>query len=185
MYHVAGCVGEFWTEMCRDHVFPKARLDDTSLRDDGVRFGKGLQLVNILRDLPKDLRRGRCYLPQSQLSDHGLSPGDLLDPAAMGRFRPLYGHYLQTAEEYLAAGRQYTLALPFRCVRVRLACAWPLLIGVRTLGLLRRANVLDGGSRVKIGRSEIRRLVLRSAIFCLNPQVWNRFLNSAGNKESM
>jgi farnesyl-diphosphate farnesyltransferase len=183
MYHVAGCVGEFWTEMCQAHVFRDARLDDTSLRNDGIRFGKGLQLVNILRDLPKDLRRGRCYLPQSQLSEHGLSPQDLLDPAAMGRFRPLYDHYLQKAEEYLTAGRQYALALPFRCVRVRLACAWPLLIGLRTLGLLRFANVLDGGSRVKIGRPEIKRLVLRSAILSLNPRAWNRLLNSAGNKE--
>jgi len=176
MYHVAGCVGEFWTEMCRAHVFPEARLDDTGLQDNCVRFGKGLQLINILRDLPKDLRRGRCYIPQNHLSVHGLGPGDLLDPAAMDRLRPLYDHYLQKAEEYLAAGRQYTLALPFRCVRVRLACAWPLLIGLRTLGLLRHANVLDGGSRVKIGRSQIRRLVLRSAVLSLNPQAWKRLL---------
>ncbi len=184
-YCVAGCVGEFWTEMCRARVFPAARLDDTRLLADGVRFGKGLQLVNILRDLPKDLRRGRCYIPQTQLSIRGLKPGDLLDPAAMSRFRPLYDRYLQKAEEYLSAGRQYTLALPFRCLRVRLACAWPLLIGLKTLGQLRLANVLDGGNRVKVSRAEIRRLVLRSAILCLNPRAWNRLLHSAGNKESI
>ena len=60
MYRVAGCVGEFWTRMCRAHLFPKLRLDDTQLLADGVRFGKGLQLVNILRDLPADLKKGRC-----------------------------------------------------------------------------------------------------------------------------
>src|SRR5262245_11301673 len=47
-YRVAGCVGEFWTKMCRTHVFPHAPLDDALLLADGVRFGKGLQLVNIL-----------------------------------------------------------------------------------------------------------------------------------------
>ena len=59
-YRVAGCVGEFWTKMCRAHVFPNAKLGDTKLLADGVRFGKGLQLVNILRDLPADLKTGRC-----------------------------------------------------------------------------------------------------------------------------
>ena len=46
-YRVAGCVGEFWTKMCRAHLFPNARLDDAQLLADGIRFGKGLQLVNI------------------------------------------------------------------------------------------------------------------------------------------
>src|SRR6266853_2556915 len=30
-YRVAGCVGEFWTKMCRAHVFPEAPLDDEFL----------------------------------------------------------------------------------------------------------------------------------------------------------
>ena len=34
------------------HVFPDVRLDDRQFIEDGIRFGKGLQLVNILRDLP-------------------------------------------------------------------------------------------------------------------------------------
>ena len=68
-YRVAGCVGEFWTKMCRAHLFPKLRLDDAQLLADGVRFGKGLQLVNILRDLPADLKKGRCYLWRCCLTD--------------------------------------------------------------------------------------------------------------------
>src|SRR6185369_7868636 len=62
-YRVAGCVGEFWTKICRAHLFPKAKLDEKQFIADGIRFGKGLQLVNILRDLPADLQKGRCYLP--------------------------------------------------------------------------------------------------------------------------
>src|SRR6185436_18281735 len=79
-YRVAGCVGEFWTRMCRAHIFPRAPLDDARLLADGVRLGKGLQLVNILRDLPRDLRDGRCYLPSEELAPLGLKPSDLLDP---------------------------------------------------------------------------------------------------------
>jgi farnesyl-diphosphate farnesyltransferase len=177
-YDVAGCVGEFWTEMCRAHVFPSAPLDSGSLMANGIRFGKGLQLVNILRDLPKDLRRGRCYIPQSRLSKYGLNPGDLLDSAAMDRFRPLYELYLQQTEDHLSAGWQYTLALPFRCLRIRLACAWPLLIGVKTLRKLRMADVLDYSQRVKISRSEIRSLILRSTVFYAVPSSWNQLFDS-------
>ena len=73
-YRVAGCVGEFWTKMCRAHLFSDVKLDDAQLLGDGVRFGKGLQLVNILRDLPRDLQEGRCYIPMEQLARVGLNP---------------------------------------------------------------------------------------------------------------
>ena len=53
-YRVAGCVGEFWTKICRAHLFPNVKLDEQQFITDGMRFGKGLQLVNILRDLPAD-----------------------------------------------------------------------------------------------------------------------------------
>jgi farnesyl-diphosphate farnesyltransferase len=181
-YNVAGCVGEFWTEMCRAHIFPAARLDDAFLRTNGILFGKGLQLVNMLRDLPKDLRRGRCYIPKHQLAKHSLNPGELLDKESMGRFRPLYEMYLGKAGDYLSAGWQYTTALPYRFLRIRLACAWPVLIGMRTLEKLRQANVLDEGRRVKVSRSEIRRLMLQSTILYANPRVWNRLFVTAGNK---
>jgi farnesyl-diphosphate farnesyltransferase len=177
-YEVAGCVGEFWTAMCRDHLFPAAPLDDARLRVDGVRFGKGLQLVNILRDLPKDLRRGRCYIPQDQLANHGLIPKDLLDPGVMDRFQPLYQFYLRQAEDHLSAGWEYTIALPFRFVRVRLACAWPLLIAISTLRELRFANVLDESRRIKVSRFEMRRLMFRSTFLYLRPSAWNRLFDS-------
>ena len=163
-YEVAGCVGEFWTEMCRVHVFRTAPLDYASLRTDAIRFGKGLQLVNILRDLPKDLRRGRCYIPEDRLTRHGLRPDDLLNPAVMGRFRVLYEDYLLKAEACLKDGWRYTTALPFRCARIRLACAWPLLIGARTLALLRPKNVLEERIRIKVSRPEMRQLMLRSVV---------------------
>src|SRR6266850_1319639 len=49
-FRVAGCVGDFWTRVCRAHIFTKDKLDDAFLIENGIRFGKGLQLINILRD---------------------------------------------------------------------------------------------------------------------------------------
>lgn len=173
-YEVAGCVGEFWTRLCRAHLFPTAALDDKQLLADAVLFGKGLQLVNILRDLPKDLQQGRCYIPEQRLSEYGLKPLDLMDACNMHRFRPLYDEYLKKAEDFLSAGWRYTTTLPFSSVRVRLACAWPILIGVQTVKRLRQSNVLDARERVKISRSDIWRLIWKTIFLYPNRTAWNR-----------
>ncbi len=171
-YRVAGCVGEFWTRICRAHLFPDARLDDNFLLRNGVRFGKGLQWVNILRDIPRDLRKGRCYLPRQSLAAAGLSADDLLSSGNHARFRPLYDQWLAGAEAHLAAGWDYTNALPSGQFRLRLACAWPILIGARTLRKLRHENMLDNTRRVKVSRPEIRALIGRSILLYPWPSAW-------------
>jgi farnesyl-diphosphate farnesyltransferase len=179
-YRVAGCVGEFWTRMCRAHAFPGANLDDSFLLHNGVRFGKGLQLVNILRDLPADLKLGRCYLPSPALQSVGLEPADLFAPSNEPRLRPVYKRYLNIAQEHLEAGWAYTNYLPMRHVRIRLACAWPILIGVQTLAKLRTGPVLDSTRRVKVSRSEVRQLMLGSLLAYPWPGRWRRLAGQFG-----
>jgi len=173
-YRVAGCVGEFWTKMCRAHLFPDVKLDGAQLIADGVRFGKGLQLVNILRDLPADLRKGRCYLPMSGLNQLGLAPVDLLSPVNEPRLRPFYNSLLDAAQAHLAAGWRYTNIIPRGPMRVRLACAWPILIGVRTLAKLRREPVLDPQRRVKVSRDEVKGILVQSVIKYPFARAWER-----------
>lgn len=175
-YRVAGCVGEFWTRICRAHLFASARLDDSFLLSNGVRFGKGLQLVNVLRDMPSDLKMGRCYLPSDSLTAAGLAPKDLPDPANEPKLRPVYNKWLDRAEAHLAAGWDYTNALPWRHARVRLACAWPILIGVRTIALLRVNNVLDSSRRLKVPRGEVKWLMAKSVLFYPLPKIWRRLV---------
>jgi len=163
-YRVAGCVGEFWTRVCRAHLYADQDFDEAVMVERGVRLGKALQLINILRDLPRDLRMGRCYLPEARLIAVGLRPEDLLDAARMPRFLPVLEFYLDRAWQDLQVGWIYTLALPASSIRVRLACAWPILIGARTLQLLRDSNVLDPGQRVKISRGAVYRILLNSLI---------------------
>ena len=162
-YMNAGCVGEFWTDMVLAHRPRCAAWDRPRMRAQGARFGQGLQLVNVLRDLPRDLRLGRCYLPDAELRRLGLAPADLLDPGVMPRARPLVDTLIQDALACLDAGRAYTLAVPRREARLRLACLWPLLIGLGTLARLRRAeNLLDPAVTVKVPRAEVQRILARS-----------------------
>jgi farnesyl-diphosphate farnesyltransferase len=164
-YRVAGCVGEFWTRICQAHIFTRDNMDTAFLLGNGIRFGKGLQLVNILRDIPGDLRTGRCYLPLEELSAVGLSPTDLLHLSNEGRLRPIYDRWLECGQAHLDAGWAYTTALPRKSVRIRLACAWPLLLGARTLQLLRTGSVLDARCRIKVPRAELRGMMWRSVLF--------------------
>ncbi|MGZ8381345.1 MAG: squalene/phytoene synthase family protein, partial [Nitrospira sp.] len=63
-YHVAGCVGEFWTDLMCAHRKALANWNIQQMSDVGVRFGKGLQLTNIVKDIAHDLQKGRCYIPE-------------------------------------------------------------------------------------------------------------------------
>ncbi len=180
-YRVAGCVGEFWTKICRAHLFPNARLDEKQFIADGIRFGKGLQLVNILRDLPADLKNGRCYLPMEKLETAKLLPEILLSPANEAKFLPLYHAIISTRRKsHLRAGWTYTNTLPFGQFRVRLACAWPILIGMRTIEKLRAASVIELQQRVKVSRGEVRGILLRSVLASPLPFAWRRLFPAAG-----
>ena len=173
-YRVAGCVGEFWTRLCRAHLFPNARLDEKQLLADGIRFGKGLQLVNILRDLPADLKNGRCYLPHNELKAAGLEPETLLDPKNNTAFLTLLHKHLDTADAHLAAGWRYINTLPYGQFRVRLACAWMLLLGVKTIRRVRAADVPALRNRVKVPRNEVYGIMICSLLACPVPFLWRR-----------
>jgi farnesyl-diphosphate farnesyltransferase len=173
-YRVAGCVGEFWSRICRHHLFARHPMDEAEFVAKGIRFGKGLQLVNVLRDLPADLRQGRCYLPGDRLRELRMTPSDLLEPANFHRVQSFYNELLEMAQNHLAVGWDYTNTLPRRCVRLRLACAWPILIGLSTVAKLRAGNVLDASRRIKVSRGEVRKLMLASLAGQVLPGLWGR-----------
>ncbi len=163
-YYAAGCVGEFWTEMAIAHCASLRGWDAAAMRRRGVRFGQGLQMTNVLRDLAHDFRNGRCYLPRQDLTAVGLTPDDLLDPKAIGRLRPLLREFLNLTLDHYAEGRAYVLAIPPTEVRLRLACVWPLLIGLCTLDRVQHAcDLLDPRVTVKISRPAVYAILVGSA----------------------
>lgn len=164
-YAVAGCVGEFWTQMMCGHLPNLSHWDQAVMVPIGVRYGKGLQLVNILRDMPQDLRKGRCYIPLSLLEEIGLQAKDLLDQQSFSAFRPLLRRLILIARDHLDQGWQYTMAIPRFEMRLRLACMWPILIGMRTLKMLAESpNVLDPSRPLKVSRPEVYRMMAATTL---------------------
>ncbi len=147
-YHVAGCVGRFWTRVLAAH-YPFASAWEPSVEDIGERFGKGLQMVNILRDLPRDLQQGRCYLPLKKVSVDTMRP--LLDP------------YLKKTRELLSDGRSYVARIPRHHIRLRSAVLVPMQLGFQTLDLLERSPTwLDPEHVIKVPRSRVYRTFFTS-----------------------
>ena len=155
-YLVAGCVGEFWTEITAAHTPALQDWDLVRMSDLGVRFGKALQMVNILRDVPRDLKIGRCYIPSDVLSQAGLTPDDLLDDKNSRAARPVLAACTEIALGRVAAAEEYVLAIPRRCLRLRLAALWPLLLAVGTLAELASSEAwLDPHTTYKVPRRRV------------------------------
>ncbi|MGB0911435.1 MAG: phytoene/squalene synthase family protein [Nitrospirales bacterium] len=164
-YAVAGCVGEFWTKIMRAHLPRLADWNLIAMVPLGIRYGKGLQLVNILKDVAQDLRLGRCYIPEILLREAQLEPCELLDTQNTKRFRPVLRQLISLALEHLDQGWQYTLAIPGRELRLRLACMWPILIGLRTLQQLSVSpDILDPTVSVKVSRAEVYRIMAATTL---------------------
>lgn len=181
LHHIGGEPGNFWTQLCLTHFPSLGPRHKTSWADDGIRFGTGLQMINILRDFPEDLKRGRCYIPEHILLEHKLTIEDLEGKKNPEVFLTLYHRLIDDTLNRLEHGLTYICALPRGAVRLRLAAGWPLLIGLQTLKKMRAVKdpLSDKNSRVKISRKEIKKTML-SSIFYIS---FNRLLERKFRKE--
>ncbi|HXO93119.1 MAG TPA: phytoene/squalene synthase family protein [Candidatus Acidoferrum sp.] len=158
-YLVAGCVGEFWTLLCFRHVRSFSSRSEDEMLALGKRYGMALQLINVLRDAGPDLRAGRCYFPEYELSAAHLTPSQILSEPE--RFQPIYQGWLETANAGLGSGMEYSRAIKNR--RVRAATVLPALIGARTLALLEATGPAAVHRTVKVPRREVRTMILSLA----------------------
>jgi farnesyl-diphosphate farnesyltransferase len=185
---VAGCVGEFWTELCGRHLPGYSLLPQEEMMRIGREYGMGLQRLNIVRDAGEDLASGRCYWPEETLRQAGLTPERLAQAAVnpdadtLNVLAPLYTQWLDQTQAQLADGMRYALAL--KPLRLRLASALPALIGARTVALMRQAGPASLNQRVKMPRHEVRALLWRIALGLGSAAVLQReFLKMSGQPQ--
>lgn len=169
-YLVAGCVGEFWTRICFGHVHQFCDRSVSEMLTLATQYGKGLQLINILRDVGSDLRAGRCYLPADELNALGLAPDEIL--ANPGAVEPILRLWQDKAERGLIDGLDYACAINQR--RIRLASVLPTLFGARTLALMRKAGPDVFTRTVKITRPEVQKITVSAALHFVAPSSLRR-----------
>ncbi|MFN8058679.1 MAG: presqualene diphosphate synthase HpnD [Vicinamibacterales bacterium] len=96
-YHVASTVGLICLE-----IFG---YSNPAAREYAVELGKALQLTNILRDVGRDYRNGRVYLPQDEMVRFGCSDTDLAAPRVSEGLRRLLAFQAARAREHYARAR--------------------------------------------------------------------------------
>jgi farnesyl-diphosphate farnesyltransferase len=138
-------------------------VDDKSIVTLGTEYGKGLQLVNILRDYPQDVQAGRSYLPITGALSEDIKVAE-----------PLFQEWRDIARRYLESGAQYVQAI--RPMRVRFACALPVLIGIETLGKMK--TVPPFGQKVKVTRARVYWLMLLSLLIAAVPGCANLLMRA-------
>ena len=160
---VAGCVGEFWTQLCASELLESLdpAVTTAQMQAWGARMGKGLQLINILRDIGEDTRDGRCYLP--------------CEPEQL---QAEWQRWLQTCVEHLEGGLSYVKHVAHG--KLRYATALPLLLGIQTVAKMRAATweqVLKG---VKISRLDVASILAQAMIACRSPEALERLYRKLG-----
>ena len=162
-WRVAGCVGEFWTRLCASELAGafEAGVTTEAMVEDGVRMGKGLQLINILRDIGKDLAMGRCYLPEEEWRGEGLADTQAVREKTM-LLRPVWLAWADLCEAHLEAGLRYVCRL--RQSKLRYATALPLMLAFGTLRKLRAATWPEVMKGVKISRLDVARLLAETVV---------------------
>ena len=151
-YRVAGCVGEFWTKLGFHSEGREFSREPIEVMLPWARhFGQALQLVNILRDLPEDLRAGRYYLPHTS-------------SLTIGENMLVQQHrWLSHARHCLTDGMLYCEALRGR--KLRAATVLPALLAGETIDRLQKATWHQLEQRVKVPRSTVFRCLAEAMLF--------------------
>jgi len=146
--------------MCRAYVFPDAPLNDAALLRDGVRFGKGLQLVNILRDYHATCGKAVVTCQQSDWRASNSRPWICWIPKPRRAFVRFTTSCSISREAHLAAGWAYTNSLPrfsdARTPRVRVANSHRR----EDARAFAPGNPLDAERRVKVGRPAVKQIII-------------------------
>lgn len=153
-YLVAGSVGVFWTRLCFHHWDKFADESQETMLGWAKSYGRALQLINVLRDLPKDLENGRCYIPIPGAQE-GVQPSseELIDVSR---------GWEERCQEQLEEAMCYCQAV--RPVRLRYATVIPLLLAERTLAYLRQASWETRKQGIKVSRDEVKTILKRGLV---------------------
>jgi phytoene/squalene synthetase len=96
-YLVAGTVGEMLLPVLKGQ-------HSEHIRHSGIALGKGMQIVNIMRDIGEDSRRGRRYIPLELMARHGYTEQELEDGIVNERFTSMMEELRLLAEQWFATG---------------------------------------------------------------------------------
>jgi len=157
-YCVAGVVGEMLTDLFCSYS-PEIERHREQLATYSTRFGQGLQMTNILKDVWDDLERGTCWLPRDMFEASGfdlerLRPG-VSDPAFRSTMQRLVG----VAHSCLHDALSYALLIPRSETGIRRFLMWAIGLAALTLRNIHSKPGFSSTTDVKVSRRSVAAVV--------------------------
>jgi len=158
MYYVAGTVGYLLTELFSFYSKKITPAINKKLHVLAESFGKGLQMVNIIRDMTTDLRRGQSYIPEELLAKYKLDRTSIFEKENAAQAQRLFNELIQDALAHLDKAIDYILLLPKEEKGIRMFCMLPVFWALRTLQKIQSNTLaLLGHEKIKVSRSMIKK----------------------------
>ncbi len=180
---MGGMPGLFWSKLI--YTTTNIQMGEEKFYQLGKHIGDALQIVNILRDIPKDLRINRCYFPLEDLQKESLCEKDLLLSENSVRFEPIKKKWILWGVERLKSGKEYFRQLPKIQLGQRAAVAWPMLWTADSLyKLLLEKDLLNPKKRVKISRWVIYSTMLLTPFILVSNTLFEKWLDRKLDKFS-
>ncbi len=158
-HYAAGVVGVMLTRLFALHLGRDADAVDRRALHRGKRFGRGLQLTNIIKDHPSDLVDGRCFIPANVARRCGYQPEDLLHASLPIEVRAAI---VRRAAAHLDVALEYSLAIPADAVGIRLFCVQPMMMALMTLERVITHPDPTPDDRPKITRDQVEQIMTTS-----------------------
>lgn len=104
-YLVAGSVGEMLLPVLHD-------APDEQVTESGIWIGKAMQIVNIVRDVGEDQRKGRRYIPRELLERHSYSISMWENGEINDQWRCVIRELAELAHKWFARGLNQMIQYP-------------------------------------------------------------------------
>ncbi|KAA3615026.1 MAG: squalene/phytoene synthase family protein [Calditrichaeota bacterium] len=183
MYYVAGTVGYLLTELFAfysNRITPPIKKKLNLLAES---FGKGLQMVNIIRDMTTDLRRGQSYIPEELLEKYKLNRKTIFEKQNADKAEQLFNELIQNAVKHLDKAIDYILLLPKEERGIRMFCMLPVFWAMRTLQKIQENTLaLLGHEKVKVSRKMIKKEYYLAFINIYSNRLTRRHYQSIRNQ---
>ncbi len=161
-YYVAGTVGDFLTNRFLDYMSGIGEQRKAQLLGSARSLALVLQVTNILRDITDDHQHGHIFYPMS-LFDSFDAP-HLLDRENHDQVLQAGCKMVRWLWPAIRLAGAYILAIPKRYHRLRIFCAIPYFMALKTLSVTLGNPAIFSHEPVRISRGETKRTVLEAQI---------------------
>lgn len=152
-YHIGGAPGVFWAKsflLKKNFTGEDAKKFITSATE----IGKALQITNILRDVSRDIRNARCYLPAEDLKKVNLTCKDLLNTASLKALQPVIKKWINRAAEKLSSAEKFILLIPKKDFLFKASTILPIYLCIDTLReIYKSGELLKPNTKIKVRRN--------------------------------